>query len=230
MKQNVQDYLDFKAGKIKMPRHLEIQKEVYGNALFKNPILEKMTRTPIWIPQTMWIILPGAMLYYAFAKTTLATHIILITGFLGFLTWSLIEYLVHRFVYHTETEYDWLYNIQNSGHSIHHRYPKDPTRLAMPPVPALILSAGFFGLFWLLMGEYTYAFWPGFMLGYNAYISFHYAQHVIKMPKFPPWRRLWKQHIIHHYKNPYIAYGVSTNLWDFVFGTMARDKDGKIVK
>jgi 4-hydroxysphinganine ceramide fatty acyl 2-hydroxylase len=230
MKKNVEEYRAFKEGRGGIPSHLAVQKEIRGNALFKNPLLEKLTRTPIWIPQTMWIVLPAAMLYYAFTETTLPAHTILITGFAGYLTWSLVEYLVHRFVYHTETEYDWLYNIQNSGHSIHHRYPKDPTRLAMPPVPALILSSGFFGLFWLIMGKLAYAFWPGFMLGYNAYISFHYAQHVLKIPKFPPLRRLWKQHIVHHYKNPYVAYGVSTNLWDFVFGTMARNDKGEIIK
>jgi 4-hydroxysphinganine ceramide fatty acyl 2-hydroxylase len=230
MKQSKQDYLAFKEGALRMPRHLAVREGIKGSALFRNPLLEKLTRTPIWIPQAMWVILPGIMLYFTFSAALLPVHTILLTVFTGILVWSFVEYVVHRFLYHTETNSDRLIRIQNNGHWIHHRFPKDPTRLAMPPAPALILSALFFGLFWLLLGPLAFAFWPGFMLGYDAYISFHYAQHVVKTPSYPPFRRLWKQHRIHHYKNPYVAYGVSTNLWDFVFGTMARDNNGKIIR
>jgi sterol desaturase/sphingolipid hydroxylase (fatty acid hydroxylase superfamily) len=156
---------------------------------------------------------------------------IVLLGFGGALSWSFVEYMVHRFVHHSETNSEKFSRIQHNGHWIHHLYPKDPTRLAMPPVPALVLASVFFLLFFLLMGENAFAFFPGFMIGYVAYISLHYAQHKYPIPKkYQPFRRLWKQHIVHHYKNPYVAYGVSTNLWDFVFGTMARDRNGKIIR
>jgi sterol desaturase/sphingolipid hydroxylase (fatty acid hydroxylase superfamily) len=63
------------------------------------------------------------------------------------------------------------------------------------------------------------------MMGYLGYISIHYSQHRIKSPSWPPFRALWKHHDVHHYVNPYVAHGVSTRVWDFVFGTMPLKKD-----
>jgi sterol desaturase/sphingolipid hydroxylase (fatty acid hydroxylase superfamily) len=230
MKKNVEDFLAFKNGEIKMPRHLKPQKKEYGGRLFKNDFMEKFTRTPIWIPQIMFIVLSVLVLRYGYINTNTPLITTFFIMFAGFISWSLAEYLVHRFLYHTETNSDTLTRIQHNGHSIHHLYPKDPTRLAMPPLPAIVLSSLFFGLFWLIMGKFSFFFWPGFMWGYLAYITFHFAQHRFRIPKYPPLRRLWKQHLVHHYKNPYVAYGVSTQLWDFVFGTMAKDDSGKMVK
>jgi 4-hydroxysphinganine ceramide fatty acyl 2-hydroxylase len=53
------------------------------------------------------------------------------------------------------------------------------------------------------------------------YISLHYAEHRFKAPRFGPLNRLWKFHMLHHYKYAEDkAFGVSTNLWDAVFGTL----------
>ena len=72
--------------------------------------------------------------------------------------------------------------------------------------------------------NYAFAFFPGFLLGYVAYISIHYMQHLFKPPAFPPLNRLWKWHALHHYKYPLTkAFGVSTSLWDVVFGTQPRE-------
>lgn len=140
---------------------------------------------------------------------------------LGWLAWTFAEYWVHRYVYHVHTQNKILLKIQHMGHGIHHQYPKDPTRLAMPPVPALLLLSIFYGVFWLIIRDYAIGFFPGFLWGYMLYISIHYAQHRFKTPKFGPWKRLWKYHAQHHYKYPeHKAFGVSTNLWDFVFRTL----------
>jgi sterol desaturase/sphingolipid hydroxylase (fatty acid hydroxylase superfamily) len=231
MRQNVIDYQKFKKGEIKLPGHLEVKGTGMGEPLFSNPFLEKLTRAPIWVPQLMWTIVATVFFIIDFSKAVLPVYQIILLGIGGALSWSFVEYMAHRFFHHSETNSDRFSKIQHNGHWIHHLYPKDPTRLAMPPVPAIVLASFFFFLFYLLMGTRALAFFPGFMMGYVAYISFHYAQHKFPIPKkYPPLRRLWKQHIVHHYKNPYVAYGVSTNLWDFVFGTMAKDKDGKIIK
>jgi sterol desaturase/sphingolipid hydroxylase (fatty acid hydroxylase superfamily) len=148
----------------------------------------------------------------------------------GFLFWTFAEYMIHRFLYHTESESETLNNIQYKGHTVHHQYPIDPTRLAMPPLPSIILSSLFLGLFYLIMGKWAIAFWPGFISGYLVYITFHYYQHRIKRPRIPTLKKLWLYHQIHHYSNPYAAFGVSTLLWDYVFGTIPEVKKGKTKK
>jgi sterol desaturase/sphingolipid hydroxylase (fatty acid hydroxylase superfamily) len=205
----------------RIPEHLK-PKNVGTDNLFKNGIMEKLTRTHISVPVTMHLIIIGLFIYFFSGQFQLLPYLGLFFG--GWLTWTLAEYWVHRWLYHVKTENKMLLKIQHMGHGIHHQYPKDPTRLAMPPVPALVLISIFFGIFYLIMQNYAFAFFPGFLLGYVLYISLHYMQHLFKPPKFGPLNRLWKWHALHHYKYPETkAFGVSTNLWDVVFGTQPKD-------
>ncbi|HOA37827.1 MAG TPA: sterol desaturase family protein [Flavihumibacter sp.] len=47
----------------------------------------------------------------------------------------------------------------------------------------------------------------------------HYAIHTWK-PPFKWMKGLWRNHHLHHYKDEGKGYGVSTTVWDRVFGTM----------
>jgi sterol desaturase/sphingolipid hydroxylase (fatty acid hydroxylase superfamily) len=211
----------------KIPEHLK-PKDKGTDALFKSGFMEKLTRTHISIPVAMHLIIVGYVSYLALQQFSIVMFIPIFAA--GVLFWTFSEYWVHRYVYHVHTKKKWLLKIQHMGHGIHHQYPKDPTRLAMPPVPALILISIFYilfyGIFWLIgNAEMALVFFPGFLLGYVGYISFHYLQHVLKPPKFGPINRLWKFHALHHYKHPETkAFGVTTKLWDIVFGTLPEEK------
>lgn len=202
-----------------MPEHLALKKGTTGQ-LFKNKFMEFLTRTGIFAPIVTHLTTSALSLWYGVVKLEIPVLTALLIGVFGYFFWSFAEYTVHRFVYHTETNSKFFLNIQYKAHGIHHQYPKDATRLAMPPVPGLFLSGLFFLIFWLVSSTYAFAFFPGFMIGYISYISIHYAQHRIKSPKYAPWKALWKHHHVHHYINPYVAHGVSTRFWDLVFGTM----------
>ena len=229
MKKNVEQYLAFKRGEIRLPEHLEPKKKLTAR-LFKSDFMEAFTRTPIWIPQLIYTGLIVLFFWYGVRKINLNFGMMLLIAATGFLCWTFIEYIVHRFLYHTESESETLYNIQFKGHTIHHQHPIDPTRLAMPPLPSIFLASMFFGLFYFIMGNWAVAFYPGFMAGYVVYITFHYYQHRIKNPRIPSLKKLWLYHRIHHYSNPYVAFGVSTLLWDYVFGTLPEVKKGKTKK
>jgi sterol desaturase/sphingolipid hydroxylase (fatty acid hydroxylase superfamily) len=92
----------------------------------------------------------------------------------------------------------------------------------MPPVVTIILSVVLFSLFYLLVGDYVYAFLPGFLVGYSTYLIVHYTVHAYKPPKnfFRYW---WVWHAIHHYKDNTKSFGVSSPVWDLVFGTMPKN-------
>ena len=47
----------------------------------------------------------------------------------------------------------------------------------------------------------------------------HYAIHAWN-PPFKWMKPLWRNHHLHHYKNVELGFGVSSTLWDHVFGTM----------
>jgi 4-hydroxysphinganine ceramide fatty acyl 2-hydroxylase len=104
-------------------------------------------------------------------------------------------------------------------HGVHHEYPRDRERLMMPPLPGVILIFFFFGLWYIFFRSDTHAFMSGFLSGYLIYTFIHYILHAWKPVK--GLKFLWTHHHIHH--NPAYhdkAFGVSTVLWDYVFGTM----------
>jgi sterol desaturase/sphingolipid hydroxylase (fatty acid hydroxylase superfamily) len=96
----------------------------------------------------------------------------------------------------------------------------------MPAAPSLIIAAALFSLMFLALGKNVFAFFPGFMLGYLIYGSMHYAIHAWN-PPFKWMKGLWRNHHLHHYKNDDRGFGVSSTLWDHVFGTMFNLKKEK---
>lgn len=219
MNTNVKEYKDFKSGRVAMPSHLQ-PKTIEEGRLFKSKFMERVTRTPLWVPLLMFFCTIVSFIYYNITYRVFSNKISVLMFIIGLLSWSLIEYIVHRFLYHTETNSKNLLSVQHNAHGIHHQHPRDKDRLAMPPLPGIVLASLLFALFYGIMQSYAIVFFPGFLTGYIIYISMHYAQHRIRKPIYRPWQKLWKHHAYHHYINPYGAFGVSTRLWDFIFRTM----------
>lgn len=55
----------------------------------------------------------------------------------GVLLWQLLEYLIHRFMFHADLSSYWGITLHFLFHGCHHKYPMDSLRLVMPPLPAL---------------------------------------------------------------------------------------------
>ena len=186
---------------------------------FKNPVLEKLSRTHISVPLTLFSSYSGALLYYSITYTELS---MVITGslfVLGLLAFTLTEYLVHRYVFHMDTYTGLRKKIQYASHGVHHEYPKDKTRLAMPPIASVTLATALLLLMRLVIGDLVFSFLPGFLMGYAGYLFVHYIIHAYQPPK-NVFKILWIHHSIHHYKNNERAFGVSSPLWDYICRTM----------
>jgi sterol desaturase/sphingolipid hydroxylase (fatty acid hydroxylase superfamily) len=190
--------------------------------LFKNPILEKLSRTHISVPLIIFFSYSVALLYWSITHTSLSlitTVSMFVTGFISF---TLVEYLVHRYVFHMGTFNTWREKFQYTVHGVHHEFPKDKTRLAMPPLLSVTVSTLLLLLLRLVLGDFTFSFLPGFLVGYAMYLSVHYMVHVYQPPR-NFFKVLWVNHAVHHYKDGEYVFGVSSPLWDYIFGTM-RDK------
>ena len=206
-----------------MPLKVTTEHHRGSATIFKNPFLESLTRTSL----TQNIIVYGSviafLIYYAIAVRGIDA--LTFVGFFIFalLTWTLAEYLLHRYLFHWISENKFVKRFHFIMHGSHHLYPRDTERLLMPPVPGLIMASALFLIFYAIFsllgyGNYTWAFFPGFFLGYLLYSFLHRATHVMKPPK--RFKYIWKHHSLHHYKYPNKAFGVSTPFWDHVFGTM----------
>lgn len=189
--------------------------------LFANPTLERISRTHISIPIAMFLGVSTYSLYYGISSTPISLGYALVLVLTGFLSFTLVEYLMHRYLYHMVPDTKWKDKLQYSLHGVHHDYPKDKDRLALPPFITGLYAAILFLLFYLIMGEFAYYFLPGFLGGYTMYLGVHYIVHAYQPPK-NFLKVLWINHAIHHYKDPDVAFGVSTPIWDYVFGTMPK--------
>lgn len=189
--------------------------------MFDNPIMERISRTHISIPITMFLVFAGISLYYAFTDTSISLGIGLLVMLAGYFFFTFVEYMMHKYFFHMEHDTPIKDKLQYSVHGVHHDYPKDKDRLAMPPFVSAAYAAISYLLFQLILGDFGLYFLPGFLVGYASYLGVHYIVHAFNPPK-NFFKVLWVNHAIHHYKDPDIAFGVSTPLWDIIFGTMPK--------
>ena len=62
----------------------------------------------------------------------------------------------------------------------------------------------------------------GLVLGYVWYdLTHYYLHHALPTTAMGKWLR--KYHLVHHFKTPGVRYGITTPLWDLVFGTYPKD-------
>lgn len=191
--------------------------------IFKNPFLEQFTKTNLTTNIVVYGFAVLALIYVALEVKNIQFTTFLSVFFFAIFSWTLAEYLLHRYLFHWISENKYIQRFHFIMHGSHHLYPKDKERLLMPPLPGLIMASflflGFYFIFFLFgIPDITWAYFPGFFLGYLLYSFLHRATHVNKPPK--RFKHLWKHHSLHHYKYPDKAFGVSTTLWDRVFGTM----------
>lgn len=189
--------------------------------IFSNPILERLTRSHAFVPITMHYLIAFALLAYAIINHGLKVFDVVIFFVIGVFFWTFFEYLAHRYIFHMNTDTKIRERIQYTFHGVHHEYPRDKHRVVMPPVPGFIIAMLMIVLFRLLFGFSGFPLVAGFLAGYASYSLIHYSTHT-KIPPKNFMGKLWMHHSLHHYKDHTRAFGVSSPLWDIIFGTMPK--------
>jgi len=189
--------------------------------LFDNAFLEKLTHTNSKVAITIYVATAMGVLVYGLSTIPTTFIQVFVLFNLGRVTFTLVEYLLHRYVYHSG-KYDQPTEWQFKIHGVHHKHPKVEDQLAMPIPLAIVILGSFFFLFYYLMGSNSFFFFPGFVLGYAFYLTMHYLIHMRKAPKnYFKW--FWRHHHLHHRFDDR-AFGLSSRLWDRVFRTMPPKK------
>jgi sterol desaturase/sphingolipid hydroxylase (fatty acid hydroxylase superfamily) len=89
------------------------------------------------------------------------------------------------------------------------------------------LAVFFYGLFYLVINviigrqEWLYPVFTGFLSGYIIYDMLHYSLHHSKA-KSGYFAMCRYQHMQHHGTCPSMRFGVTSPVWDYVFGTMPK--------
>lgn len=133
---------------------------------------------------------------------------------LGAVLWTLLEYLIHRFVLHGLDPF-------RQWHGSHHRRPQ-----ALICTPTLVSALAFGGLvllpsLWWLPAPLGLALSLGVLAGAFVYSLTHHAIHHWRGQS--PWlRRLQHWHLRHHHSARPVCFGVTTRGWDRLFGSGGR--------
>ncbi len=195
--------------------------------MFESDWLEFFSHVHPATPIVLYTPLIAYFLYVALAQRRLS--ILAVAGLFvaGILTWTLLEYVIHRYLFHYEPKTRIGKLMHFVIHGVHHDYPNDATRLVMPPVLSIPLAVVFYILFALLFGRVAPAISAGFAFGYVCYDSIHYATHHFAM-KRGVLRWLKEYHLRHHYRDDHAGFGVSSPLWDYVFRTTRKPDDARL--
>jgi sterol desaturase/sphingolipid hydroxylase (fatty acid hydroxylase superfamily) len=132
----------------------------------------------------------------------------LILCLLGFFCWTFIEYAVHAWMCHIYQTF------ASSLHTVHHRDPHAVFAVGAWPLIALSWLAAFYTWGWSVGVQ----FFSGVVVGFASYEALHYRLHFARsLTAFEEHQR--RRHLVHHYVNPSLCLGVTSGLWDRVFGT-----------
>jgi len=187
--------------------------------MFKSDWLDAGSRTHWSVVPLLYLPAATGAFAYARAGAEVGWAAGLSLAAVGFVAWTLAEYWLHRTLFHWQPPGALGSRVHFLLHGVHHQWPKDRYRLVMPPAVSIIYYLVSLGLFyWLLGPRLVWAFHAGFVLGYVFYDLSHYYLHHGR-PKGSYLRRLQRHHLLHHYQDDSLRFGVSNMIWDRVFCT-----------
>jgi sterol desaturase/sphingolipid hydroxylase (fatty acid hydroxylase superfamily) len=182
--------------------------------------LDSLTRVHPAVPPLIYT--PAILVLATVALRSLSLWGLVVDFAAGYVTWTLLEYWMHRTVFHYEPQRGFGARLHWMIHGVHHDHPNDPRRLVLPPALSVPFALLFLWLFVIVFGEPTgWAFCAGFYFGYLLYDMVHFALHC-RRPSNRLGRRLHELHMRHHFEDEERGFGVSAPWWDLVFGTYAR--------
>jgi 4-hydroxysphinganine ceramide fatty acyl 2-hydroxylase len=204
--------------------------------IFHSDFLEPFSKTVwyvipmVWIPVVVWL----WHWFLANPKRTPLEGGLCFAG--GIFLWTLIEYSLHRFVFHLDdlipgnalslTAHFLL-------HGIHHKIPMDRYRLVMPPVLLAALASCMYMLFRsllmpLLPWDIFHATFACGLFGYICYDLVHYSQHHVSVSRHSYFGKMKSYHMKHHFSGLHnLGYGITSKFWDYVFGTVLDENAAK---
>jgi sterol desaturase/sphingolipid hydroxylase (fatty acid hydroxylase superfamily) len=136
----------------------------------------------------------------------------------GAFTWTFLEYVIHRWLGHDGRFRGNPFGVEHVRHHAQGGYfAPNIKKVAAAAVVALALGPPA----WLLGGAVAVAWVAGLVLTFGAYEVFHRREHThAGWGRYGRWARA--HHFHHHFVDTRVNHGVTSPLWDLVFGTYRR--------
>lgn len=139
---------------------------------------------------------------------------------LGVLSWTLIEYVLHRFIFHYSARSAFGKKLVYAAHLSHHETPRTANRFFSGLLISFPIATAYVLLAWLVTSSLHAAayLFAGLAAGYFCYEWLHFQAHH-RRPRHRVLRYLRKYHLLHHYQTPELRFGVTSPLLDVLMGT-----------
>ncbi len=134
----------------------------------------------------------------------------------GVLTWTLLEYLLHRFAFHLPPAHGL--SIFGARQHFEHHTNAGHTPITKPlllTLPALAL--GYAATIGLTSLDLATPIWSGLIAGYLGYEVLHVAAHMLGSDEHPL-PGFQRAHLDHH-RDISRNFGITSPLWDRILGT-----------
>jgi sterol desaturase/sphingolipid hydroxylase (fatty acid hydroxylase superfamily) len=137
----------------------------------------------------------------------------------GIVTWMLIEYVLHRFIFHYDARSQLGRRILHRTHLAHHENP-GKTKPLSGLVLGLAIAPEILVVAWGATGSWRAAFYflVGVAAGYFYYEWLHFYVHHAR-PRLKLFRYLRTYHLLHHHQTTELRFGVTSPLLDIIFKT-----------
>ncbi len=138
----------------------------------------------------------------------------------GVLSWGLLEYVLHRFLFHYDAHSQTGKKLVYAAHLSHHDDPRATNKLFSSLMLSAPIATAYLLLARIATGSWRAAsfLFAGLTLGYFYYEWLHFRAHH-RRARLRLFRYLRKYHLLHHYKTPELRFGVTSPLFDVIFGT-----------
>ncbi len=135
----------------------------------------------------------------------------------GVVLWTLLEYGIHRFVFHRRI----LGARTAKEHLLHHAKVDYFAHWWIKVAIAIPVLLAIMGLASLVVGIALGTSVPlGVLIGYGFYEVLHRRIHV-RAPRNAYGRWARRHHLLHHFGKSDMNHGVTSPIWDVTFGTLA---------
>jgi len=186
---------------------------------FKSDFLEMFTYTAWWAIPFVWL----PIVYMMLTRFVDSTDLVVEKPFLfttGILLWPFLEYYLHRYAFHAQTQSYWANTIHFLFHGIHHKCPTDESRLVFPPLGTMFIATCIHTFISSIIGtRRSYIVMAGLISGYVIYDMIHYSLHHYKLKALTDLR---KHHQRHHYQNVQKNFGISNWLLDRIMSSYSK--------
>ncbi len=138
----------------------------------------------------------------------------------GMFMWVLVEYLIHRYVFHFKSKNPVIRKIVYSIHGVHHAHAQDNDKMYVPLIPAIIITVLQLSLYCSMFGLAGFPLLAGVMTMHQFYNLVHIMIHKNTYPENRVLRKLRENHIKHHTGYGEKCFGVTSTICDKLFNTL----------